>query len=213
MMDFPNMNMNEHDEIYDTILRMETEDTKQRQDNIDREYRWRSVPRETGKFLYQMVMIHQPQLIVEVGMSHGYSTIWMGLAAQSYGGKIWSYEVEEWRYQQALQNFSNCQLENTIQPNLVDTSFSEYPQGIDMVFIDAEKSDYLKHIKSIEENLTDRAIILADNTVSHESELREYVEYMRQSKYYFSHGIELGKGLELSRRIKNEEKMSTLSKL
>ncbi|MDE2839511.1 MAG: methyltransferase, partial [Chloroflexota bacterium] len=47
-----------------------------------------SVPPETGKFLHVLVHITKPKRILEIGMFHGFSTVWMGLAAREVGATI-----------------------------------------------------------------------------------------------------------------------------
>jgi len=193
------------DKVERLLIQMEEADLSQREQNLDRFQRWRSVPRETGKFLHQMILVHRPQLIVEIGLSQGYSALWMGMAAETYGAKIISYEVEEWRYRQANINIARAELDDTISTRLVSPDNTIYPGEIDFAFIDAEKSDYLSHFQNIHPHMKENGIILADNTLSHEKELTDYVQTLRSHPTYHSFGLSIGKGLEFSRKIGSDE--------
>lgn len=56
---------------------LESIDSRDRSDGTERMKRLRQVPRETGEFLAILVASSPPGLVVEIGTSAGYSTVWL----------------------------------------------------------------------------------------------------------------------------------------
>ena len=48
---------------------------------------------ETGRFLNILIKSSGSKQILEIGTSHGYSTIWMAEAARATGGHVWSLDL------------------------------------------------------------------------------------------------------------------------
>lgn len=71
----------------------------------------------------------------------------------------------------------------------------------DMLFIDAEKEDYLRYLELAEPLLTADAIVVADNVKRFAADLQPYLDYVRGSGRYESayHDFE-DDGLEVSVR-------------
>lgn len=189
------------DDIDGLLRELEAADQKQRAEGLDRSERWRSVPRETGQFLYQLTMVRRPDRIVEIGTSHGYSTLWLGLAADRLGAEVVTYEVEAWRHDQAVENVARTGLEETVTAELVDPDFGDYPDGIGLAFVDAEKEDYVDHLRHLEPRLDAGAVVVADNVESHAETLAGYVDYVRGHPDFFSVLVPVGKGLEVTRQV------------
>jgi predicted O-methyltransferase YrrM len=57
-------------------------------------------------------------------------------------------------------------------------------EGFDMVFLDAEKSQYLNYLKLVEDRLPRGSVIVADNARSLAHSMRDYLEYVRSSGRY-----------------------------
>jgi predicted O-methyltransferase YrrM len=53
----------------------------------------------------------------------------------------------------------------------------------DLVFIDAVKNQYLSYLKLVEENssLNKKSIVVADNVLIYENEMKDYLDYVRNS--------------------------------
>ena len=58
-----------------------------------------------------------------------------------------------------------------------------------MVFIDAVKNQYLSYLKLVEENslLNKKSIVVADNVLIYENEMKDYLDYVRNSGKYNSY--------------------------
>jgi len=57
-----------------------------------------SVPRQDGEFLHFLVEATRATSILEVGTSHGYSDLWMGLALEETGGQLATIEIDPVRH-------------------------------------------------------------------------------------------------------------------
>ena len=68
----------------------------------------------------------------------------------------------------------------------------------DFVFIDAGKIDYINYLKLLETKLNDRAIIIADNVISHATTVKKYLDYTNSNSSYASTIIDIDSGLEIS---------------
>jgi predicted O-methyltransferase YrrM len=70
----------------------------------------------------------------------------------------------------------------------------------DMVFVDAEKSEYFDYLKLIERNLHTGSVIVVDNTNISTYSMRKYLDHVRNSGRYASK--EAGRWAEMEISIK-----------
>jgi predicted O-methyltransferase YrrM len=59
-----------------------------------------------------------------------------------------------------------------------------------MAFLDGTKGEYLKYLKLLEKNLKKGAVVVADNVGVFETSMRDYLEYVRDSRLYNSRTLE-----------------------
>jgi predicted O-methyltransferase YrrM len=202
-------------ETADIIDQMLKEDLDQRAEGLPSSIRWRSVSKETAEILNILARSMHAKNIVEIGTSQGYSTIWLALAARSTGGQVTTFEIEQWRFDQAKENLERTGLSDYVDLRLENTidDPSSIPKDIDLGFIDAEKVDYLTHFKNLEAKLRPGGSIIADNTVSHSSEMGNFFQYIRNHSGFSSRTLTVGRGLEVSYKMMEDEKGSDLYQL
>ncbi|MFQ5342909.1 MAG: O-methyltransferase, partial [Anaerolineae bacterium] len=132
----------------DSLLReIEERDKRERALGLPPQERGRSITREVGQFLNLIAKAAKAREFLEIGASIGYSTIWLGLAAQANAGQVLSLESEEARAAQARRNLAQAGLDEVVT---VHTGRAEaYLAGLspddrqfDFAFLDAEKEDY-----------------------------------------------------------------------
>jgi len=124
-----------------------------------------NIPADTGKFLYNMVLVSKAKNILEIGTSNGYSTIWLAEAAKHSKGKVTTIEISESKVKMAKENFQRAKLAKIIKIMHGD-ALKEIPklrEKYDFMFIDAIKKDYIKYLRLAEKNLKKNAVIVADN--------------------------------------------------
>lgn len=155
-----------------------------------------NINRETGQFLYDLILERKPSHILEVGAANGYSTIWIGLASQSYGGKVTTIELSDVSVPQLQQNLNDVFLENvTIIHEDAKRVLRDWDQPIEFAFVDAMKREYERYFKYIESHLTDKGIVIADNVVSHKDKLKDFLDYVTMNEHYNSELNPIGAGL------------------
>ncbi|NPA53514.1 MAG: O-methyltransferase [Aquificae bacterium] len=162
-----------------------------------------------GRFLYIITKQKNPSLIVELGSGYGYSAYWFAKALNK--GKVVLIDYQEKNIEKAKEFFKRAGLEKKAEFKVGDAlEIAKEYKNIDILFLDLEKSRYLEAIQSLEKNLSENALIIADNVLWHGKVINEkpdkktlaikqFNEYM--FKHYFSAIIPIRDGILLS--IKN----------
>lgn len=148
-----------------------------------------NIPRETGELLNLLVKIKKPKKILEIGMSNGYSTIWLA----EPGFQVFSIEADPKKIILAKENFKKAGLKNIkiLQGFALDI-LKNLKEKFDFVFIDATKKEYLDYFRLLK--LNKNALVVADNIISHN--IKDYHDYVNNK--YKSHLIKIGSGVEVT---------------
>ena len=139
-----------------------------------------NVPRKTGVLMNSFIKMMNIQNALEIGTSNGYSGIWLAKALKQTGGKLTTIEFYEKRQSIAKENFKICGVDDVVRPIQgsaceVLASFDEN-EKFDFVFIDACKREYVKYFEMIKPHLTPKALIVADNIISHAEKVQDFIE-------------------------------------
>jgi len=188
------------DRVRAVLERLEREDADEREQGLPPSERARSVARTTGQFLFSLVAPHWDCEVLEIGGSHGYSTIWLAAGVRYFGGRVLSLEndprkIEAWR-----ANIGEAGLEDWA--DLVEGDAAETIPAIDdvfdVVFLDAEKDDYEQLFQAARRKLEPGALVVADNVLSHVDTLGAYSRVRQSDPTLESVTVPLDRGLELS---------------
>lgn len=133
------------------------------------------VTKEVAEYLKFMVDMNKSQNILEVGTAIGYSGILMARAAQKYGGKLTTIEIDEERYKEANINFEKAGLDN-VRTILGDAGeeIKKLNEEFDFVFIDASKGHYREFFDDSYKLLKNDGIIFIDNIMFRGYLYKEY---------------------------------------
>ena len=119
-----------------------------------------------GRFLSFISKLQKPKLIVEIGTYTGYSALCLaeGLAEN---GKLISIDVNEETssYAQSFINKSDYNHQIELIVDDAKTFIPTITKPIDLVFIDADKKNYLAYYQLIIEKLNSDGLIIADNVL------------------------------------------------
>jgi predicted O-methyltransferase YrrM len=123
------------------------------------------VDRAAGRFLSVLVHSMQANRVLELGTAYGYSTLWMALALPP-AGRIWTIDPDMERTEIATSYFRRAGVEERIeiinQPAL--EVLGSFPQrNLDIVFIDAIKSEYVDYLAAVVPMLKRSGIVVIDN--------------------------------------------------
>ncbi len=136
-------------------------------EDIPKEDQSLAIPREEGKFLYLLAKAMKAKHILEIGTSFGYSTIWLTAAAEEQEGKVISVDILPEKIIQATENLKKTRLEDSVELILGDAKevIHKLVNPLDIVFLDADKRDYIDFIKLALKKLRIGGIILSDNVL------------------------------------------------
>jgi predicted O-methyltransferase YrrM len=170
-----------------------------------------------AKIVESVITEHKPRKALEIGTLHGYSAILIANAMSGYTRKnknfdtdteysgpfVITVEKDEKLATIARKNIENSGLSKLIQVINGDAKkvISSLGVKFSMIFLDAAKNEYLRYLQLIEENdlLDKKAVIVADNVILFEDEMKEYLNYVRDSGKYLSHTTETS--LEFTKNV------------
>jgi len=161
-----------------------------------------------GKIVESVLKEHKPKKVLEIGTLHGYSAILIAntISSCSYGNRnldtdtkynepiVISVEKDEQLATISRKNIKNSGLSKLIQVINGDAKkvIPSLEVKFNMIFLDAAKREYLKYLQLVEQYglLEKRAVIVADNVILFEDEMKDYLDYVRDSGKYLSHTTE-----------------------
>ncbi len=136
-------------------------------DDLDRNQRRgnMNVPLEDGRLLRLLAEAMNAQHVVEIGTSNGYSSIWICLALRSTGGKLTTYEIDEYRAGLARKNFERAGVGDLVTLVLGDAheKVAELEGPIDILFLDADKEGYIDYLNKLMPLIRPGGLIIAHN--------------------------------------------------
>jgi caffeoyl-CoA O-methyltransferase len=119
-----------------------------------------------GRFLEMLVFALKPQLVLEIGTFTGYSSISMA-GVLPPGGRIVTCDVNETSNKVARRYAEQAgvidRIDYRLGPALETIAGLDGP--FDMVFIDADKPNYVNYYEAVVPKLSPAGLIVADNTL------------------------------------------------
>lgn len=140
-----------------------------------REYNVPTVTKEVAEYLKFIVKSNGIKNILEVGTAIGYSGILMAKEIEENGGKLYTIEIDEERYNLAQENFKKSGLNNivSIKGDAVE-EIKKIDEKFDFVFIDASKGHYMEFFEDSYKLLNKDGIIFIDNIMFRGYLYKEY---------------------------------------
>ncbi|HEU5432087.1 MAG TPA: class I SAM-dependent methyltransferase [Thermomicrobiales bacterium] len=178
--------------------RLYADDAAQRAAGLPSAQRTRNVERETGEWLRLLALATDARSILEIGSSNGVSTLWLAAAARGTGGRVTGTELLPERAAAANANLAAAGLGDVARviAGEARTSVAALVGPFDLVFIDAEKDDYIGHFEAVVGKVRPNGLILADNVISHD--LSAYQAALRARPDIETVTIPIGRGVEFS---------------
>lgn len=138
------------------------------------------VTKEIAEYLKFMININKSKKILEVGTAIGYSGILMARESLKYGGSLTTIEIDEERYNIALENFKKSGLTNVnailgdATEEIKKLDNKEEKEEYDFVFIDASKGHYREFFSDSYKLLKKDGLIFIDNIMFRGYLYKEY---------------------------------------
>ncbi|MEM3459284.1 MAG: O-methyltransferase [Candidatus Bathyarchaeia archaeon] len=154
---------------------------------------------DRGRILVEIIREIKPKHVLEIGTFIGYSAILMGKELGS-DAQLITIEIDPHAAEIAKDNIKKAEIPPKVKV-LVGDALEIIPKlrgKFDLVFIDAEKRQYLDYLRLIEDKLHKGSVVIADN-VDHAP---DYLDYVRHSgKYASKHISASAGGLEVSFKL------------
>lgn len=162
-----------------------------------------SVGVETGIFLNTFIKSAKPKVILEVGTSYGYSTIWLAEAAKTYGGQVITLEISAEKAHFAQTQIEKAGLSDCVRFDIGDAlqSIEQFTEGVDFVLLDIWKELYVPCFNLFYPKLNKSAWIFADNMIfppSSRPEAEAYRNRVKETNAFDSVLLPIGSGIEIS---------------
>ena len=177
-----------------------------------------------GKIIEEVIRKNKLKKVLEIGTLHGYSAILITniilsekIENENFSTKnslnvpiLISVEIDQKIATIARKNIESCGFSEKIKVINGD-ALKEIPKinsTFDMIFLDAKKTEYFKYIQLIEKHglLNKKAVIVADNVLIYENEMKDYLDYVRNSGRYFSRTTQTT--LEFTKHVKDALEVS-----
>ncbi|MBV9999257.1 MAG: DUF1442 domain-containing protein [Verrucomicrobia bacterium] len=161
------------------------------------------VPRAEGELLAALAIGHQARLVVEVGTSYGFSGLWWSAALALTGGHLHTVDASEKKYTASKAAFAAAGVANRVTSYLGDARqvLTGMPDGIDLVFIDADKPSTGVYFDLLWPKVRVGGGVLTDNVITHPSELAAFVDTVRARADAHSVQLPVGGGLEWTLKL------------
>jgi predicted O-methyltransferase YrrM len=128
---------------------------------------------ETGRMLYWLIRVANPERVLEIGTSVGYSGLWMAAALEANGGgTLWTIESNVKRQKLAEAHFEQSGLGHRIEllkghaPSIFDLE-GVVPDSVDLAFFDATKYQHTEFFTAVYPRMKSGGMIIVDNVQSH----------------------------------------------
>jgi caffeoyl-CoA O-methyltransferase len=146
-------------------------------------YQYWSVPRKDGEFLHLLVKATRAKNVLELGTSHGFSAIWMGLALEETGGRLTTIEIDRQRHDQARRNVNDAGLAQRVTLIKGDGHGEVVKlQGpFDFVFLDADKEGQVDYFNRLyPKKLVPGGMLVVHNAIRQAGSMRDYLDLVRK---------------------------------
>jgi predicted O-methyltransferase YrrM len=127
------------------------------------------VDRAVGQMLSVLVHCMQANRILEIGTAYGYSTLWMALALPP-AGHIWTIDPDAERTKVAagyLERAGKLDAVEIINQPALEVLPTFYQRNLDIVFLDAVKTEYEAYLELCVPMLKRSGLIVVDNLLWH----------------------------------------------
>ncbi|MCX4074542.1 O-methyltransferase [Aeromonas caviae] len=156
-----------------------------------------NITRDTGELLAVLVQTRGAQAVLEIGTSNGYSTLWLAEAVKRLGGRVTTIELDEGKRTMAAANFERAGLAPWIEQlaGEAGTLLPTLPTaGYQLIFLDSDRLHYQAWWPEIQRLLAPRGLLVVDNAISHEDEMREWMAQVRRDPDFLTSLVPVGKG-------------------
>ncbi len=163
------------------------------------ETRWRyyNLHPTAAKILAILAKASGAKNIVEVGTANGYSAIVLGAAVRGHGGRVLTIERDGALAEEAMKNVLEAGMQDviTVVPGSAFKVLRDLAGPWDLAFLDGTKEEYAGYLERILPKLTPKALLVADNLLSHAEELADFHAAVQNHPHIDATVLPVGTGL------------------
>lgn len=204
--------------IQDVLSRLGKEADKERVGDalVKPEDRMLAITADTGMFFGIILKMIQAKMVLEVGTSTGYSTLWLADALHTSSDRsIITIEENSSKIKRARKNFDDAGVSDFIEirqgkaKDVLSKMLEQYqidkkPQ-FDFVLLDADKENCIDYFELVLPMLRVGGVIAADNILHPEScivDMARYTEHVKNKSNVQSVTVPIGNGEEITIKTK-----------
>ncbi|MCE2508832.1 MAG: O-methyltransferase [Nitrosopumilaceae archaeon] len=164
---------------------------------------------ETGEFFNIMLRAMGARSALEIGMSTGFSTIWLAEAVMETGGRVTTIEMDDKKIRRASDNFEDAGVRDIIdiaQGRALDVleDLRGSSPVYDFVLIDADKENVPRYFDMVLPMVRKGGIIATDNMLYPErfsDMMGEFGRLVRQNASVRTVTLPIGNGEEITVKL------------
>jgi len=163
------------------------------------------VGEDIAQLCVDLIVARNAKVIVELGSSYGYSTLYLAEAARRTGGMLYSYEIHPGKQQHARERIEAAELGDCVDWRLGDAVklLADQPGPIEFVLLDLWKDMYIPCLDVFHPKLAPNGLIVADNMLMPEFNRPEGAAYraaVRAKPEMEAVLLPIGQGIDLACR-------------
>jgi predicted O-methyltransferase YrrM len=169
----------------------------------DRAKKMLNIAPDTGRLLWILVVSTAAKRVLEIGTSNALSTIWLADAVRRTGGSVVTLERSPSKIEMARKNLTEAGVAEYVHIEEGDAlaSLKELSGPFDLVFLDADRPQYLAYLDEVVPKIKRGGLLVTDNVVSHAEELAAFLGRVKNHPELFSVTLPVGNGEELTYKI------------
>lgn len=161
------------------------------------------VGEEVGQFLHTLAKAADSKIILEIGTSYGYSTVWLAAAAEATGGKVITLEIDEQKATYAKTQIEKAGLSNFVEFRIGDAleSIRQAKERFDFVLVDIWKRFYVPSFELFLPKLNHGAYVIGDNMIfppNQQEAINAYRAAVKATNAFDTVLLPIGSGIEVS---------------
>ena len=189
------------------LIELEQEGERNDAAQSDKRFKFLNLERPSAELMAWLVEATHRRVVLEIGTSNGYSTIWLAHALRrvhAEDARLTTIERVPEKLAQARRNLERAGL--LVSP-LVELIVGEatgivcsLPGPFDCVFFDADRITAPEQLQILLPKLSADVLLMADNALSHPHEVAEYIKMVEQLPGFVVNLVPVGKGLHIAWR-------------